>query len=345
LLPRTALAGLVLALVGGCMPAASPPPTIPADATMSAGPPMTGTPRTAASSAPSASSAAFPLSLVDDEGASVELPAEPMRIVSLTPANTEILFALGVGERVVATTDFDDYPPEALPLPDVASFTAVDVEQIVDLEADLVVAGGNNFNDPAAIARLRGLDVPVLVVYPPTVDAVFADIELIGRAVGRADGAERLTQAMEADFEAVAGATADAPRPRVFYEIDAQREIYTAADDSFIAEMIELAGGEPITSGSTTSFEISLERLIEANPEVILLGDTASGVTAEAVKARAGWNVMTAVRNDAIRPVDDVVITRPGPRLTDGLRALATAIHPDVALPSPAASPSPSRAP
>jgi iron complex transport system substrate-binding protein len=98
--------------------------------------------------------------------------------------------------------------------------------------------------------------------------------------------------------------------------------------------MIELAGGDPITTGSETDFAISLERLIEADPELILLGDAAYGVTAEQVAARPGWKVMTAVRTDAIRPVNDLIVTRPGPRLVDGLRELALAIHPDLVLPS-----------
>jgi iron complex transport system substrate-binding protein len=100
--------------------------------------------------------------------------------------------------------------------------------------------------------------------------------------------------------------------------------------------MIELAGGEPITTGSATSFSISLERLVDADPELILLGDAAYGVTADQVAARPGWAVMTAVKDGRITPVDDIVITRPGPRLVEGLRQLAAAIHPDVTLPSPA---------
>jgi iron complex transport system substrate-binding protein len=125
----------------------------------------------------------------------------------------------------------------------------------------------------------------------------------------------------------------------VFYELDATSEIYTAADDSFVEEMIELAGGDPITTGSPTSFSISLERLVDADPEIILLGDAAYGVTPDQVTNRPGWPVMTAVREGRIVPVDDIVITRPGPRLVEGLRQLAAAIHPDVALPSPATAP------
>jgi iron complex transport system substrate-binding protein len=135
------------------------------------------------------------------------------------------------------------------------------------------------------------------------------------------------------DAVAAAAAAAGATRPRVFYEIDATGDIYGPPDKSFIAEMVDLAGGDPITTGSPDVYSIPLERLIEANPEVIVLGDAAYGVTPEAVAARSGWGTMAAVTSGAIRPVDDVAITRPGPRLVEGLRALADAINPGVALP------------
>ena len=278
---------------------------------------------------------AFPVTLTDDEGTAVELTEEPQRIVSLTPATTEIVFALGAGDRVVATTDFDDYPPEAVALPDVASYTAVDVEKIVGLETDLVIAGGNFFNDPAAIAQLRELGVPVLVVYAADIAGVLHDIELVGTAIGLGSAAEDMTASMRAGFDQVEAATAGLDRPRVFYELDATTDIYTAAKDSFVEEMIRLAGGEPITTDSPTDFAISIEKLIEADPEIIPLGDAAYGVTAEAVVARPGWNVMTAVKTGEIRGVNDLIVTRPGPRLVDGLRELALAIHPAAAVPSP----------
>lgn len=334
---RVLILGAIALTIAACGGAATP--TIPPDATGSISPAVTATPGGASSGpgvSPTPSAAAFPMTLTDDEGTSVEIPAEPERIVSLTPATTEILFAIGAGERVVATTDFDDYPPEAVELPDVASYTSVDVERIVGLEADLVIAGGNLFNDPEAIARLRTLGVPVVVVYAETVDEVFADIELVGAAAGLADAARDLTASMRAAFDQIAAATAALPRPRVFYELDATNEIYTAADDSFIEEMIVLAGGDPITTGSRTDFAISVERLIAADPEVIVLGDAAYGVTPEAVSARPGWDVMTAVRDGAIRGVNDLIVTRPGPRLVDGLRELALAIHPEAAIPTAA---------
>ncbi len=330
----TLLAAIILVLVlAACTGGAGATFSIPPDATGSIQPATTATPPPSASP----STAAFPLILTDDEGTEVEIAAEPEKIVSLTPATTEILFALGVGDRVVGKVeDFSLYPPEAASIPDVAKFGEVDVEKIVSLEADLVIAGGNSFNPPDKIALLRSLGVTVLVVYAPDIRTVFADIELTGAAVGRAAEAKDLTAAMRAEFDQIAAATDDLARPRVFYELDASQKIYTAADESFLAEMIELAGGDPITTGSTTNFEIPLETLVTANPEIILLGDAAYGVTAEAVAARPGWGGMTAVTSGSIRPVDDVVITRPGPRLVEGLRALAVAIHPEAPLPSAA---------
>ena len=283
---------------------------------------------------------AFPANLTDDEKTAVTLPAEPKKIVSLTPAATEILFALGAGPRVVAGTAFDDYPPAAVALPDVATFTAVDVEKIVGLGADLVIAGGNSFNPPEAIKQLRNLGVPVLVVYAPSLAGVLADIKLIGSAVGLSDKADAMTATMQAGFDAVGAATAGLPKPRTFYELDTSTgPIYTVADGSAYVEMITMAGGTPITTGSTTDFAIALEKLIAADPELILLGDAAYGVTPAQVKARSGWKVMTAVKTDAIRPIDDIIITRPGPRLVEGLRSLAMAIHPDLVLPSAAPIP------
>ena len=329
---RAALLATLVAVLAACTSGGAAPATIVATPTATAAPSLV----------PSASPspvAEFPTTLTDDEGTAVEIAAEPQRIVSLTPAVTEILFALGAGPRLIATTDFDDYPPEAVDLPDVASFTSVDVEKIVGLEADLVIAGGNFFNPPEAIERLRSLDVPVLVVYAPDLATVLDDIELIGAATGLADIAAELTDAMQAGFDAVAEAAAAQPAPRTFYELDATSAIYTAADGSFIEEMVELAGGDPITTGSPTDFAISLEKLIEADPELILLGDAAYGVTPEQVAARSGWGVMTAVRSNAIRPVNDLIVTRPGPRLVEGLRELALAIHPDLVLPSAAPIP------
>ena len=136
------------------------------------------------------------------------IPAGPRHIVSLTPTTTETVFALGAGDRLAGRTDFDDYPPAAKAVPAVASYTSVDVEKIVGLGADLVLAGGNHFNDPTAIAKLRSLGIPVLVLYAPDVMTVLHDIDLVGAAVGEAAAAGTLTTALSADLRAVAQAQA-----------------------------------------------------------------------------------------------------------------------------------------
>ena len=305
----------------------------------------------AASLAPSPSptpAATFPLTLTDDAGNQVVLKAEPRKIVSLTPAVTETLFAIGAGDRLVADGDFDDYPAQVKGLPHVATYSSVDVEKIVGLGTDLVIAGGNGFNKPDAISQLRTLGVPVLVVYAPDVAGVLSDINLIGDAVGAGARARQLTAAMQAGIDTIRSATASLPQPRTFYELDATKDIYGPAPDSFLAQEIQYAGGNPITTGDPAVFSIPLEKLIAADPQVIVLGDSAYGTTAAIVAARPGWKVMTAVRNGAIEPIDDLVVSRPGPRLVGGLRLLALAIHPDLVLPpigSPAPDPSGSATP
>jgi iron complex transport system substrate-binding protein len=343
-----ALAAAVSLALAAC---AGGSPTVPPGASSTVGPGATGTPTPPPSASPSPA-ATFPLTLTDDEGTAVTLAAEPARVVSLTPAVTETLFALGAGERVVAKVeDIANYPPEAADLPIVATYQGVDVERIVALDADLVIAGGADFNQGKAIDRLRGTGIPVLVVAATSVDTALADIELIGAAVGRAEAATALSAAMRAEFDAVAAATRDLGRPRVLYEVSyGDGTLYTVPDDSLYAEMLRLAGSEPITTDS--SYKIALEKVLVAEPEIILLGDAAYGVTAEQVVARPGWGPMTALKAGALRAVDDVLITRPGPRLTEGLRALAVAIHPEVSqaleviggpyILQPTASPSPS---
>jgi iron complex transport system substrate-binding protein len=158
---------------------------------------------------------------------------------------------------------------------------------------------------------------------------VAGDVELLADSVGLEAEGQAVAAAMRDQLASLAATVRDLPHPRVFYEVDATVEIYGPADDSFLAEMVELAGGVPITSGSALSFAIPLERLVAEDPEIIVLGDAAYGTTPEIVAARPGWRDITAVRKGAIRPVpDDILVTRPGPRLPEGLRGLIEAIHP-----------------
>jgi iron complex transport system substrate-binding protein len=283
-----------------------------------------------ASSAPS--SPAYPLSVTDDAGRSVSLASEPVRIVSLAPSNTEVVCALGACNELVGVTDFDDYPPQVADVPKVVVQAVPDIEKIVAAEPDLVLAAGNQQTPQAALDQLDELKIPYLVLYPETLDAIYADIELVGAALGASDEAATLTAEMRQKAQAVQDAVAGADRPSVFYEVSVyQGVIYGAGSDSFLASMIELAGGEPVVGDATGV--IQLEDLVEADPGLILLGDAAypPPVTAADVAARPGWEKLGAVANGKVIPMrQDVVITRPGPRIVDGLEALAQAIHPDL---------------
>jgi iron complex transport system substrate-binding protein len=297
------------------------------------------TPSPEPSSAATASPAAdkFPITLTDDEGTQLTLDEEPDSIVSLTPATTELVFALGAGDRLKGGTDYDDFPPEAVALPDVATFTGVLIEKVVDIDPDLIIAGGNNFTSAGDIDRLRGLGLTVMVIYAPTVEAVLDDIQLVGDAIGASAEAEEMTAGMEARIDEVAAAVASLDKPRVFYEIGNEPEIFGPAPDSFVANMVELAGGDPVTTTDPAVFAIPLERLISQDPEVIVLGDAAYGVCPDNVLSRPGWSSITAVEDGKVLPVDDIIVTRPGPRLGEGLAALALTIHPDASIAAPTA--------
>jgi iron complex transport system substrate-binding protein len=326
---------VVLTLTLSAMIAACSSPAAPTTPTETA----TAAPPSATLAASPTPAAAFPVTVTDDEGTAIEIASEPERIVSLTPANTEILFALGAGDRVVATDDGSDHPEAAVVLPDVATFSTVDIEKVVALEPDLVVAGGLGFTADEAITRLRGLDIPVVVVYAKSVEAVYDDIELIGTATGTSDTATTLTADMRAEIDSISAAASTAgTRPRVLYEVgydDTTGAIYAPADESFVAEMVTLAGAETITTGDPNSYEVSLETLIGKDPQIIVLGTNPFyAPTPDAVAKRPGWDAMTAVRNGDVRPVRDIEITRPGPRLPLGLRNLVGAIWPDLTLPA-----------
>jgi iron complex transport system substrate-binding protein len=322
---RPAFLFLILVIAAACSSSgAAPQSSSPATVSPSA-------PASTPPSEPSASAASYPLHLVDDDGTALTIPAEPQRIVSLTPAATEILFALGAGDRVVGKVeDIANYPPEAADVPVMGRFDGVDVEQIVAADADLVLAGGGGGTPPEAIEQLRALGITVLVVYAESVEEDLDDIELIAAAVGKpAEGAELVAE-MRQTFAEVAAATADLEKPRVFIETGNQPAIYGIADNSVYAEMVELAGGQPVTTGSATNWEMSIERLVTEDPEIILLADANYGVTPGEVTGRSGWDGITAVKEGAIHPIDDIVVTRPGPRLTDGLLELLSKIHPEV---------------
>ena len=327
--PRSVPLVLLTLAVSACT--ASPAaPSSPAG--RPAAPSASGIAASSAPASPSPSAAAYPLTVVDDAGREVVIEDEPERIVSLAPSNTEIVCALDACDRLVGVTDFDNSPPEVAEIDKVVTMAQVDAEAVVAAEPDLVLAAGNELTPTAAIDQLSDLGLPVLVLYPESLDEVNADIELVGRAIGQEPEAVELVESIDTRVRAVEDAVADLDHPRTFYEVSVfEGTIYTAGEGSFLASLIETAGGDPIT-GDALATSIALEDLVAADPELVLLGDATYDptITPESVAARPGWETMTAVENGDVVPIaDDEVITRPGPRIVDGLEALARAIHPD----------------
>jgi iron complex transport system substrate-binding protein len=269
-----------------------------------------------------------PITVMDDVGNTVTLNSEPQRIISLAPANTEILYALGLGDRVVGVTEYCNYPPEAAEKPKVGGFSDVDLEQVVGLEPDLVLATSLHTSEVVPALQERG--VPVFVVDPQTVLGVLETIRTIGHITGKDQAAGALTSQMQEGINAVQETIKDAPRPRVFWELGP--ELYTAGPGSFLNDLIVMAGGENVAADAESPWpQLSLEAIVLKDPAIVVLADHNYGETAETVTLRPGWGNITAVREGRIVELtDDDIFSRPGPRIVEGLEFLAQAFHPDL---------------
>ena len=280
---------------------------------------------TAASSSPSAA-AAGPITVTDDSGAEVTLEQPAERIVSLAPANTEIAFAVGAGDKVVAGTSYDDYPEEAKALPKIGDFANPNLEKIASFSPDLVLAAAGL--QDKVLAQLQELGVQVYVVDPKTYDGTVATIANVGKLAGTEDGAAAVTAEMTAAKEEVQALVGDLPPATTFLEIYSE-PLMTAGSGTFIDDMIALAGGENIGATAGEGFpNFSTEVLVETDPAVYI-ADSGSMSDPGDITKRAGFAELTAVKDGKVYVIDDNIIARPGPRLAEGLRALAGYIHPE----------------
>ncbi|MGB8648509.1 MAG: cobalamin-binding protein [Anaerolineae bacterium] len=342
-----AFAFILTLLAIGCAPAAptAAPTTVPTTAptTVPTTAPTalpTTAPTLAPTVAPTATTApatATPaaLTLTDVAGRKVTLNGVPQRIISLAPNNTEILFALGAGPNVVGVDDFSDYPAETKALPKIGgSDGKYNFEQIVALKPDVVLASG--ITSPDAVKKLEDLKLTVVVlgIEKTTFDSILADITLAGQVTGRVDQAKQLTDSMTQRVNAIKTKVATAKtKPRVYWELDATdpTKPYTVGPGAFTNDIITMAGGANIFAGAGSSFpQVSVEQIIAANPEVIILPDAAYGITIDSVLQRPGWQKIDAIKSKHVYPIDDNLVSRPGPRVVDGIEAAARLIHPEL---------------
>ena len=272
----------------------------------------------------------YPRTVIDDAGVSVTIAAKPQRIVALTPASLEALDQFELGQGVVGVADCTCLPIAFTAKPQVADYTGTNVEAIISLNPDLVFVGGSGFTPDDAITQLKAANLTVVTLDPKSISGVYTTLQLIGDAAGASVTAAEVITTAKSDIAVLTALVQDQPMVSVFYEIDATGAIYGLAPDDYAAELVALARGDLVSSGVNGVYEISLEALVTAAPTVILLGDAAYGVTAEAVAARPGWGTIPAVVNGALRPIDGDLVSIPGPRIAEAFRAIIAQLHPTV---------------
>ncbi len=276
-----------------------------------------------------------PLQLTDGLGRTITLSATAKRIVSLAPSNTEILFAIGAGDLLVGRDSFSDYPPEVSSITDIGGgFGEFNIEAIVALQPDLVLAA--DIIPPEKIQALEDLGLTVFAIPNPVdFEGLFNNLQLVGELTAHQKEAQALIASLKQRIQQVEEKVMfSSYKPRVFYELDASdpNAPWTAGPGTFIDTLITMAGGFNLGASLESAWaQISLEVLIQQDPDIIILGDyTWGGVTPEALATRAGWEVLTAVKENKVFTFDDNLVSRPGPRLVDGLEAMARLLHPEL---------------
>ncbi len=273
-----------------------------------------------------------PPELVDALGDTLRLADAPLRVISLAPSNTEIVYAVGAGDRLVGVTEYCNYPPEAEKVQTIGGFSNPNLELIVSLQPDLVL--GARFNPLEVLAALRRLDVPVFVLAPRTLEETFTAIRQVGSLTGRTDPASRLEALMKARIESLTSIVETIPagsRPRVLWG-KLGTPMYTAGPGSFIDDLIRLAGGQNVAADAQTAwFQVGLETIVSRDPQIILVSSVHPETIARDVdrlRKTPGWEDVDAIVNGQVHHVDMDILGRPGPRLIDGLEILAGIFHP-----------------
>ncbi len=266
----------------------------------------------------------YPIRVIDDFGFEVVINETPRRIVSLAPSNTEILFALGLGDRIVGVTDYDDYPPEALKKPKVGGFSTVNIERVLALNPDLVVAAYGNGAE--TVETLKEYGLTVIAFNPKNLTDVMKNIELLGRVTGTEENATRLVEMMKQKIREVEKMTANSSeRPKVAH-ILWHDPIWVSGGDTFIDELIRIAGGTNAFGDMKGWKIVSIEDILARNPDIIIV-NSGTGMGGK-TNILYDWAMrelkdVRAVREGRVYVIDSDIISRPSYRLVYGLEELA----------------------
>jgi iron complex transport system substrate-binding protein len=267
--------------------------------------------------------------IADMLGRPVTVPDGPLRVVSLAPSLTEIVFALGRGDWLAGVTDFCDYPPEARSRPKIGGSMTPDLERVVSLRPDLVLATDTG-NPREALAQLARLRIPVFAVKPEGYAGILASAEAVGRALRAEREAVALVRDIRDRVAAISRAVAHRVRPRVLYLVWTD-PLIAAGPATYIHDLMEMAGGENVVRERSVPYpRLSWEEVVGAAPEVILVASHRDGPDGPSIgEVWRGWQSVPAVRSGRIIAVPGDTIHRPGPRVVEGVERLARAIHPE----------------
>ncbi len=314
-------------------------------------PEQTQTPAVSAGDTPVNGPATGGRTLIDDFGREVYFPSPPQRIVSLAPANTEILYALGIGEKVVGVTDYCNYPAEALAVEKVGGYSSVNIEKVLQAKPDLVVAAFGNTEQ--VITHLESLGVTVLALNPTSIGDVQDNIRLVGEATWTDDEAAVVVSDMQKRIDAVTAAVACADTTPSVVHMVWNDPIWVSGSGSFQDEMFTMAGATNAFS-SVQGWEIvSMEEFIVTDPDVIIansgsgMGGKQYDILYRYITEESRFQGLTAVQEGRVYLVDADIIDRGSPRIVDSLEMVARDIHPECfpeensALPVATQSPAP----
>jgi iron complex transport system substrate-binding protein len=264
---------------------------------------------------------------VDEAGRKVTLPATIDRVVSLAPNLTEIVYAVGAGDRLVGNTTFCNYPPQAKDVAKVGDTLQPSIERILALRPQLVLVSTASQLEAFA-TQLNEQHIAVYITDPRDLEGVFRSIMNVGDLLNKREGAGELVKQLRARTETVERAVAGRPAVSVFFQLSGQ-PLYTAGKTSFVTNLIERAGGRSVTADVNEAWpRLSDEAALASRPETIVMLSGAMGGTANAQVASALRN-SPAVKDGRVHVIDGDLLARPGPRLVDGLEQLARALHPE----------------
>ena len=298
-----------------------PPPTSPVEVPQEPGPPPEVLPQ-------------FPLTIIDDLGRTVQIDELPQRIISLAPSNTEIIYALGLEDRLVGTTDYCDYPEAAKSKPRVASYTTPNLEKVVSVQPDLILAEA--IHEKTSLPAMENLGLKVIVTSATSIDTILNDINLVGQVSGKSRAAAALVDSLNTRIQSVVSKTSTlAPdqRLRVLYVIW-HDPVWTMGRNTFTNDLIWKAGGINIFADDfEKSRVVSLESIIDKNPQAVIvsgMGTTGDLIYNNLMQETRLSDIDAMLHNRVYRISDANLIERPGPRIVDGLEYVAKLLHPEI---------------